>query len=357
MEVREDDRNATRAYANACSAVMGADEITLRFGMRQGLDRVALSHGVVLSPMTAKRLSLILTEATAQYVLRSPAGPPAPAGEGTLLPFMRALSPQARLPLDEVGALGCGFVLSGSFKVTQGDMVGKRYLMSLARSRITGDADARVLAICRTLGMPEDLVEPFAERLAPANYVHFGFEQSGEGCLYKVYMEYWTTWEEEIDLKQRSEAFVGGYGYKWDPANGRRSALTRYTCHPRLSAEAMLERVAKVCEQGRDKPVQVMRSLFDAASRRIPAERMLYLEADEEGNPRRSFDVNLLQSKVLLSELDAVWRGMCEHYGVPLERFHAFFTPIRNEPLAHIQGGVDRTGRDFITIYYGLERH
>jgi hypothetical protein len=329
----------------------------LRFGMRQGTDRVALSHGVVLSPMTAKRLSLILSEAASQYVLRGSGAQARAAGEGTILPLMRALSEQARLPLDQIGALRAGYVLSGSFKVMQGDLVGRRYLLSLAKAKIGADADARILAACRALHMPGELLEPFAERLAPANYVHFGFEQAGDACLYKVYMEYWTTWEEEIELKKRSEPFVGGYGYKWDPANGRRSALTRYTCYPQLSADAMLDRVANVCAAGRDKPVQVMRSLFEAATRRIPAERMLYLEADEEGNPRRSFDVNLLQSKVLLSEFDAVWTGMCEHYGVDLDRFHAFFTPIRNERLAHVQGGVDREGRDFLTIYYGLERH
>jgi hypothetical protein len=80
-------------------------------------------------------------------------------------------------------------------------------------------------------------------------------------------------------------------------------------------------------------------------------------EADEEGNPRRSFDVNMLQAKVLLSELYPLWAAMCEHYAVDLETFDALFTPIRNELFAHIQGGVDREGRDFITIYYGSERH
>ena len=355
MEVREEDEGVQPAYANAFSAGLARDEITLRFGMLQPQDLVALSHAIVLSPRTAKRLSMILTEATARYGQRGPAG--AAQVEGTLLPLMRGVSEQARLLLDTVAALGGGYVLSGSFKVTQGELVGKRFLTSTAKARVAGDRDARVVEACRSLGMPEELVAPFAERLQPANYVHFGFEQAGDSCLYKVYMEYWTTWEEELEQKKRTEPFIGGYGYKWDPAGGRRSALTRYTCHPLLPAAAMLARVADVCAPGRDKPVQVMHSLFEAAARHIPVERMLYLEADEEGNPRRSFDVNLLQSKVLLSELHPVWTGMCEHYGVDLDRFHAMFGPIRNERLAHIQGGVDRQGRDFITIYYGLERH
>jgi len=119
----------------------------------------------------------------------------------------------------------------------------------------------------------------------------------------------------------------------------------------------MLERVGRICTGAAEEPLQVMRSLFDAAARRVPAEQMLYLEADEEGNPRRSFDINFLRARVFLAELYPVWAGMCSHYGVDVERFHALFTPIRNELLAHIQGGVDRDGRDFVTIYYGLESH
>ena len=95
----------------------------------------------------------------------------------------------------------------------------------------------------------------------------------------------------------------------------------------------------------------------DAAVPRIPVEKMLYLEADEEGNPRRSFDVNLLQARLLLADLYPLWSAMCQHYGVDAQAFNGHFTPIRNELFAHIQGGVDRRGRDFTTIYYGTEAH
>lgn len=102
-------------------------------------------------------------------------------------------------------------------------------------------------------------------------------------------------------------------------------------------------------------PERYARGRLEAATRRIPAEKMLYLEADEEGNPRRSFDINLLQANVRLSELHPLWAAMREHYEVDAEAFDAVFAPIRDQVFAHIQGGVDREGRDFITIYYGAE--
>jgi len=83
MKVRWDDRDAKTAYANVCGAAIAPEEITLRFGMKQGEDAarrevmVALSHSVVLNPMTAKRLALILEEATAQYSFKEASAPPA----------------------------------------------------------------------------------------------------------------------------------------------------------------------------------------------------------------------------------------------------------------------------------------
>jgi hypothetical protein len=360
MDVRRTERDVKTAYADAIATGVAPDQIVLRFGLRQPDNRVAMSHSIALHPVTALRLSLILRQAMAQYQFRdAPAAARRQPGEGTILRLMEGISEQARRPLALAAGLGVGYALTGSFKMLEHSLLGNRYLMTLAKDRLGGQADARILEACRGLGMPQELLAPFAERLKGANYVHFGFEEAGRSCLYKVYMEYWSSWKEELEVKRRSEPFVGGYGYKWDPQGGRHSALTRYTCHPLLPLDALMGRIAKLCELAPSaKPVEIARGLLEAAARRIPAEtKMLYLEADEEGNPRRSFDVNMLQAKVLLAELHPLWLRMCEHYGIELEAFHALFTPIRNEVFAHIQGGVDREGRDFITIYYGSEAH
>jgi hypothetical protein len=358
MDVRWEERDVKTAYANAISVGLAPEEIALRFGMQVSPEVVAASHTIVLNPVIAKQFAVILQQAMAQYKFREAPPPPPGTPQAPILPLMERISEQARLPLRLAAGLGVGYALTGSFKMHPRTLAPNRYLMTLAKARMGEDADARILEVCRGMAMPAELLAPFAERLKPAHYVHFGFEQAERSCLYKVYMEYWTTWREELEVKRRSEPFVGGYGYKWDPASGSRSALTRYTCHPLLPLDALVERVAKLCERAPSaKPVEIARGLLEAAARRIPAEKMLYLEADEEGNPRRSFDINLLQAKVLLAELYPLWAAMCEHYTVDEEAFDAMFTPIRNEVFAHIQGGVDREGRDFITIYYGSEGH
>jgi hypothetical protein len=230
--------------------------------------------------------------------------------------------------------------------------------MTVAKERIGTDADARILEVCAGLSMPQALRAPFADRLKAANYVHFGFEQRERSCIHKVYMEYWTTWREELEAKRRTEPFIGGYGYKWDPASEAASALTRYVCHPLLAPLGMLERVARLCgPSGGALPAALARGLLEAAATRIPVEKMLYLEADEEGSSRRSFDINLLQAGLTLAELEPLWTALCRHYGLDMGTFGELLRPVRSQRFAHIQGGVDRDGRGFVTIYYGVEEH
>ena len=391
---REDERNIRTAYANVCRINLTPEEIILQFGMETTDDllkrelTVFLSNRVILNPMTAKRLSLVLHQALANYVPVVPTGamgptvplapmvatapirprtgtltvlPAAPDATGEVKPIlakMQGVSEQARLPLCLVAELGAGYLLGGSFKMFDGTLLGDRFLVTLTKERIAEPRDEKVLEMCRRMGMPAALLTSFAEKLPPANYVHVGFEANERASIYKVYLEYWTTWEQEIEVKRISEPFVGGFGFKWDVADARRTAVTRYTCHPRLSVEGLLQRVAAVCDRpGGDKPVDVTRCLLEAATARIDTDKILYLETDERDNPRRSFDINMLRARVLLSELYPVWQDACRRYAVSTEAFNALFTPIRNELFSHIQGGVDREGRDFITIYYGAEAH
>ena len=63
------------------------------------------------------------------------------------------------------------------------------------------------------------------------------------------------------------------------------------------------------------------------------------------------------QAKIRLEELSPLVSEMCRHYAIPSQEFHGVYDGIENEFLGHIAGGIDREGRDFLTIYYGVEGH
>ena len=186
--------------------------------------------------------------------------------------------------------------------------------------------------------------------------MHLGFEETATSCIYKVYLEFWTNWENELEVKRRSQPFVGGYGFKWDTADPARSVTTTYTCYPRLLPDAMLDRVAGVCVAAPTPALlDIVRTVIDLGSARAGYERILYLEASEPGNPRRSFDVNMLHARIPLGGMERALQRIGEHFGIDSKAFAAAWHPARGDLFSHVAGGVDRQGRDFMTIYYGLE--
>jgi hypothetical protein len=46
---------------------------------------------------------------------------------------------------------------------------------------------------------------------------------------------------------------------------------------------------------------------------------------------------------------------MGRHYSIPPEQFSALYEGVRDKTFGHIAGGIDREGRDFVTVYYGVE--
>lgn len=348
--VRWDDSAMRSAYADVFSVRCTRERLTLDFGVEQARDAehgdvtARLSSRVALHPSTAKRLLAAL-----ERVLEAAA---------PILSRVERMSPAALRPIQLANELGAGYILGASFKMSHRTLRGNRFLLTIAKNRIRPRADERVFDACIRMGIPEALRGPLAERLPAANYVHVGFEETDRGCLYKVYLEFWTTWERELEIERRAEPFVGGFGFKWDPADPRRSAVTRYTCHPLISVDDMLARVSAICDRPESRTaLDVTGGILARAARRIPAGKMLYLEADEEPGPRRSFDINLLRAKMSLAELHPLLRSMTERYAIDPDAFRALHAPIRDQPFSHIQGGVDREGRDFATIYYAVEKH
>jgi hypothetical protein len=48
---------------------------------------------------------------------------------------------------------------------------------------------------------------------------------------------------------------------------------------------------------------------------------------------------------------------MCRHLSISPERFSALYDPIKSKRFGHVSGGVDRNGKEFLTVYYGVEEH
>jgi hypothetical protein len=361
------------AYVNAFTISANRDEIVFLLGLKPARTSAAdeltiqVSDRVVLAPSVARRLLEHLADCIRAYestygpLDATPIPPTNVDRRSPLRPITRAearrAGEQATVLFELVKSLNAGAGYEQSVKLSERSLLGNRFLLGLSKRTMGQGADESILDICTRLQMPRDLLEAFRARLSDANYVHFGFEEGESTCLYKVYLEFWRRIEE--DLRRQPEPpgpFLLHLGFKWDATDSPRPTVTQYTWYPWLTVEDILARVSRLLDPRRHgHTLEIVKGIVGLASERIPHQDILYLEVTEDGNPRRSFDINVYRANLRLAELYPLWLQIGCRYSIPFQQVQAFYEPIRQKIFGHISGGTDREGKDFLTVYYGVE--
>ena len=372
--IRWDSSNMKSHYPKVLNLSTTHEEITLSLGGDQtrnaGHDQEAyqVSDRIVMSPFTAKRLAILLNDVISKYEAKY-----GPLEENGSQSTRKSSSPEVRQEVPDHSAeifpekAGLLFQLvknlnlevgyERSFKVSEKTLLGNRFLLGFSKKSVEQNPSERILGICERIDMPETFLEDFSAKLSEANYVHFGFEENERTCIYKAYLEFYDKIEEEIKNRpSQSAQFLLHLGYKWDVSDNTRRALTTYTWYRSLSVEDILLRLANILDpQKYRKPIEIAKGILNTASSRIPPHDILYLEVSEENNPRRSFDINTYRAALELRELHPLLSKMCQHYSISSETFHALYDQVKTKIFGHLSGGIDREGKDFLTVYYGVE--
>jgi hypothetical protein len=143
--------------------------------------------------------------------------------------------------------------------------------------------------------------------------------------------------------------------FKWDALDNARRAVGTYTCYPSFSVQDILRGLSNVFDGDEYRmPFEIAAGVLGAASRVTPGS-FLYLEASEDGNPRKSFDINMYRAGLQMWELYPSLSQMFQHYSIPSEEFHGLYEQVKGKVFGHLTGGIDREGRDFFSVYFGQE--
>lgn len=367
-----DDSKVRSHHPNVIDVSGSREEIVLSFGrdpeLGEGLDEetVQLSDRIVMSPFTAKRLGRLLDSVIGEYESEygcldvKPSPVTGPDQDPSLQPNVSRIKrsdEKVGLLLQLVKNLNVQVGLERSFKISDHTLLGNRFLLGTSKGAISPEPHERILHICKRMDMPENFLEIFKENLTQANYVHFGFEENVTSCIYKVYLELYEEIEKEIKIRpDKTDPFLLHLGFKWDASDNTKKALTRYTWYPLLAIEDILVRLSNILDpHGYKITLEIAKDIVSMASSRVPHNAILYLEVSEENNPRRSFDINMYRAKLQLRELYPFLLKMCGHYSIASEHFHALYEQAKSKRFGHLSGGIDREGRDFLTVYYGVE--
>jgi hypothetical protein len=92
------------------------------------------------------------------------------------------------------------------------------------------------------------------------------------------------------------------------------------------------------------------------ASGKVSAHNLLYLEVTEEGNPRRSFDINMYRANLKVAELHSFLGTIARQLAIPERDYHDLYESTKTQRFGHLAGGLGRDGREFFTVYYGASR-
>jgi len=374
VKVRGSNSTGRSTSANILNVSYTRDEIILFLGMKEAVSSgsdnmtVRLSHRIGISPSNAKKLHIQLKDLIHTYeskygLIRQQSPQPSPLpripSHGRKPSLSKDEKPDEKtgLPFQLVKNLNVEAGFERSFKIMNAVLLNNRYLLGVSKKAVGQRADDRLTETCRMMGAPKTLLDIFTQYLPQANYVHFGFEENEKSTVYKVYLEFFETIKEWIERDRHPPGpALLHLGLKWDVSNPARQSITHYTWYPWLSSHEILQRVSHILEPERGAAArQAAEQLISLALARIPNRDILYLEVTEEGNPRRSFDINVYRANLQVAEVYPLLSMLCRRHSIPFDTFHSLYDGIKTKRFGHLAAGADREGNGFFTIYYGVE--
>jgi tryptophan halogenase len=333
------------------------DVIALLLGTRDAADagRARLERRIVLGSVLAKQLAAVLGEVVRNHEAQTGSVDAMPAGRPGGAYSDADVPPGAKPLFERVRALDAAFGFEKSFKLVRKSMREDRLILGVPSALATPEA---LLGACRDIGMPPPYLDAFARELGGANTIGFGYEGGGHGGVYKVYLEFWDRLRERIlrDPANREPALLF-LGFKWEASEGGRAALARYICHPLLSVRGILARLEALYAGRSDSSSLVAaRAILALAARRIGGDdSFVYVEAGEEGNPRKSFDLNFYKAGLRVRDLLPALAVLCREYSIAAAALDRVEAEAGGRAFGHLSGGIGRDGQDFLTVYYELE--
>lgn len=347
--------------ADAFKVSIEGGDVVIEFGRvrRSAVDpaqaNVTVTDRIVLPLRAAQRLSRALGEPLRRYAAVLHSAEEA-VRRGTLPVNARpdpAADPAALL-LRLVGELNVAHQYERSFRVSVGGLHANRFLLTMDTRDLLEDARERILGICDRLQIPSELRGAAAECFAMASCVHLGFEGDADGSLCKLYLERAVPPEDARRARAAGEPVLLHLAFKWS-LDGATRVTTQYLWYPALSEAEIGERLGHhVYRDAGSASLAIVKGFLALAADKAPAEQLQYLEVQEEGNGRRSFDLNLYNVHLRLRDAQALLYRMRDLHGVRAGQFQALYDQIKDKTLGHVAGGVHRNGHDFFNVYYGV---
>lgn len=255
-----------------------------------------------------------------------------------------------RALLQRIEALDLPYGQEDAFKLTPAGLITDRVLVGVPALGL--NVDALLQLAQQEMTMPEDGLAILSAHAAQASAVFFGIENSPQGIVFKVYLEFWEQVKRTVLQRPSATPLLLHLGIKWSSARPGHHEVARYMCHPLLSVTEVMRRIVAIYPPGGQ--ASACPSVLDIVRQGIkhrPDASLLYLEVSEHGNPRRSFDVNLYKTGITLSSCAKALGEAAGHFGILRPPIEMQLERFGHCALGHLSGGIDRHGQEFLSVY------
>lgn len=253
--------------------------------------------------------------------------------------------------MSAIARSGAAFGREDSVKLEPAGVVTERVLVGFHARTMPRQT---MLAVCQELELPPGYEQVLLDAYPRASVVLFGFEPRPDGATVRAYLEFWDDVRQQVRATRSRAPRLLHLGVKWEPGHPDRHDLTRYVCHPLLSPAEAIGRMTRLMTGCDPRLVAAGTGLVGMAMRRAPDETFLYLEAEDELGPRRSYDINLYKAQLNMSDALPSALSAAEALGLEGTMVEAVLRPQATRTLGHISAGHARSGRAFMTWYHEI---
>lgn len=269
-------------------------------------------------------------------------------------PKRTPIEAQGKRMLSLIEDLNCPFGLERSAKLGDGEINEERFLAIVHKDSLGTDPKAGLRSIARKLSLPEAMLAMLCEHLGEAEIVHFGYE-GGKAGLYKIYVEFSGRVRRGLAKGAKPVTELVHVAVKWRPDDPQSARVSRYLWPAEARGVAAIrQRLAGLRANAAAFPsVDAAFEMIEAARHHCPDDRIFFMEVQEDGSPRHSFDINFYSAGLQVASVEDTVRRLGRAYGIEPAKIDGWLSRIAGEPLGHLSGGIGRNGRDFATLYFG----
>ena len=252
-------------------------------------------------------------------------------------------------------ALEVPYGFERSVKFSERQMLDDRFLMTVHKASLGKNPENTLHTLCQQLHAPAEALATILALLPEADIVHLGFEAESDTRLCKLYVEFAATVRAAVENGQIKAPLLVHKALKWDVGNPQRHAVTDYWLNPAKGAGYWLNELSTGDADKAQVLLSFIQQVLMLAAERVPEEELMCLEVSEPGNPRKSFDLNLYDTDMVLGDIRHLLEQLADALQIVPTKVERWLDSNAQQPLGHLSSGIARDGRPFATVYFGIE--